>query len=118
VYYGAAPAFAYYLQRYPDTRVSLPPTWSLSCWHDESPPDFCRDDNIYYGRWFRSLTPEEMVRSFAKTFVMKPTELWIVASHVHGSESADIIEILKQNGYAMVDWIERRDAGAVLLRHD
>lgn len=118
VYYGAAPAFAYYLQRYSDTRVALPPTWSLSCWHDENPPDFCRDNNIYYGRWSRSLTPEEMVQSFAKTFATKPTELWVVASHVHGSESVDIIEILKQNGYTMVDWIERRDAGAVLLRHD
>jgi uncharacterized membrane protein len=117
VLYGAAPAFAYYLRRYPDTRVALPPTWSLSCWHEENPPDFCSDNNIYYGRWLRSLTPEEMVRSLAKTFVTKPKEMWIVASHVHGSESADVIEILKQNGYTMVDWIERRDAGAVLLQH-
>lgn len=116
VLYGAAPAIAYYLQRYPDTRAELPATWYLSCWHEENPPDFCRAGDIYYGRWLRSLRPTEMARLFGMTIVTKPSELWIVASHVYGSESADLVEILKQNDYTMVDSIERRDAGAVLLR--
>jgi uncharacterized membrane protein len=118
VLYGAAPAIAYYLQRYPDTRTDLPATWYLSCWHEESPPDFCRAEDIYYGRWLRSLRPLEMARLFGKTVTTKPRELWIVASHVYGSESADLVEILKQNGYTMVESIERRDAGAVLLQRN
>ncbi len=117
VFYGAAPAFAYYLQRYPDTRRELPPTWSLSCWHDADPPAFCRDDNVYYGRWLRSLaTPEAKVQSLADTIAERPDEFWLVFSHVQGAESAEIIQRLKQNGYVMADWIERRAAGAVLMR--
>lgn len=117
VFYGASPAFAYYVQRYPDTRTTLSPTWSLSCWHEENPPDFCRDGNVYYGRWLRSLgTPEEKIQSLSKTLATRPQEMWIVFSHVHGLESAEIIQRLQQNGYTMVDWVERRSAGAVLMR--
>lgn len=117
VFYGAAPAFAYYLQRYPDTRGDLPPTWNLACWHDDTPPDFCRSGNIYYGRWLRSLpTPEAKIKSLSQTIVDQPREFWIVFSHVHGSESADMMVRIKQNGYVMADWVERRAAGAVLMR--
>lgn len=117
VFYGAAPAFGYYAQRYADTRGSLPPAWSIACWHETSPPDFCRQDNIYYGRWLRSLrSTEEKVQSLSDTIASKPSEFWIVFSHVQGTESAAIIQGLKQSGYTMVDWIERRAAGAVLMR--
>ena len=40
VYYGAAPAFAYYASRVQANLVDLPPTWHLACWHDGS-PSFC-----------------------------------------------------------------------------
>ncbi len=117
VFYGAAPAFGYYLQRYPDTRGGLPPAWSLDCWHEENPPEFCRHDNIYYGRWLRSLkTPEEKIQSLSSTLASRPSEFWIVFSHVQGPESALMLQRIKQNGYAMVDWVERRAAGAVLMR--
>ncbi len=117
VFYGAGPAFAYYLQRYPDTRVDLPPAWSIACWHEETTPEFCRSGNIYYGRWLRSLrSPEEKIQSLSKTIAARPEEFWVVFSHVHGTESADMIARLKQNGYVMADWIERRAAGAVLMR--
>ena len=117
VFYGAAPAFAYYLQRYADTRGELPPTWSLACWHDQDPPAFCRSENIYYGRWLRSLgSPEAKVKSIGDTIGGRPDEFWIVFSHVQGAESADIILRLKQNGYTMADFVERRAAGAVLMR--
>ena len=117
VFYGAAPAFGYYAQRYPDTRSELPPTWCLECWHQENAPEFCRQENIYYGRWLRSMgSPEEKMKSLTKTLATRPQEFWIVFSHVHGSESAEIIQRIKMNGYTMVDWIERRAAGAVLMR--
>jgi hypothetical protein len=117
VFYGAAPAFAYYAQRYPDTRSELPPAWSLACWHDENPPDFCRNENIYYGRWLRSLgSPEAKIQSIAGTIAGRPSEFWLVFSHVQGAESAEILQRLKQNGYVMTDWIERRAAGAVLMQ--
>ena len=119
VFYGAAPAFAFYTQRYPDTRSELPPTWMLKCWHDKETPGFCESNNIYYGRWLRSIaTPEAKLKSLAETLGTRPSEFWIVFSHVHGAESADILTRLKQNGYTMVDWVERRAAGAVLLRQE
>jgi hypothetical protein len=117
VFYGAAPAFAYYLQRYPDTRRAFPPAWCLACWHDEQPPDYCARDGIHYGRWLRALrTPEDKVKSISQTVGGKPPEFWVVFAHVHGNESAEIIARLKLNGYAMADWVERRAAGAVLMR--
>ncbi|MCI0451978.1 MAG: glycosyltransferase family 39 protein [Candidatus Latescibacteria bacterium] len=117
VFYGAGPAFAYYAQRYPDTRAELPPAWNLACWHEENPPDFCKSGNIYYGRWLRSLrTPAEKIQSLSKTIGGRPQEFWVVFSHVHGAESAELIARLKQNGYVMADWVERRAAGAVLMR--
>ena len=30
--------------------------------------------------------------------------------------SREVIEVLKQSGYTVADWIERRNAGAVLLQ--
>jgi hypothetical protein len=117
VVYGASPAFAYYAQRYPDMAVALPPTWNLACWHEESPPDFCRHGNIYYGRWLRSFrTPDEKIQSLSKTLGTRPQEFWLVFSHVHGLESVELIQRLQQDGYTMVDWVERRAAGAVLMR--
>lgn len=117
VFYGAAPAFGYYAQRYADTRGGLPPTWTLACWHEETPPDFCRHDNIYYGRWLRSLGSSELkIQSLSKTIATRPSEFWIVFSHVHGTESGEMVQRLKQNGYEVADWIERRAAGAVLMR--
>jgi Dolichyl-phosphate-mannose-protein mannosyltransferase len=117
VFYGAAPAFSYYLQRYPDTRGGLPPVWTLTCWGEEDYlPDFCSRDNIYYGRWIRLLDSHEKVVSVFKTLGSTPPEFWVVFSHVQGAESAEIMQILARAGYTTVDWIERRAAGAVLLQ--
>jgi hypothetical protein len=116
VFYGAAPAFSYYLQRYPDTRGGLPPVWTLTCWGEENPPAFCSRDNIYYGRWLRSLDPMEKAKSMYETLGFPPREFWIVFSHVQGVESSEIIQIMQQSGYTVADWIERRAAGAVLLQ--
>jgi hypothetical protein len=119
VFYGAAPAFAYYLQRYPDTRDPLPPAWSLSCWSEDNPPDFCRRGNIYYGRWLRSLgSPEAKVRSISETLGGRPREFWIVFSHVQFGENVQIVDRLARNGFSTVDSIERASTGAVLLRSE
>jgi hypothetical protein len=119
VFYGAAPAFAYYLQRYPDTRDPLPPAWSLSCWSEDHPPDFCRRNNIYYGRWLRTLgSPEAKVQSISQTLGTRPREFWIVFSHVQYGEDAQIVERLARNGFTSVDSVERPSAGAVLLRSE
>jgi len=117
VFYGAAPVFAYYAQRYPDTRTTLPPTWSLECWHQAEPPDYCRRGNIYYGRWLRSMpTAERKIASLAETLGTQPPEIWLVFSHVHGTESVDIIQRLRANGYELVEFAEWRAAGACLMR--
>ncbi len=117
VFYGAAPAFAYYAQRYADTRAALPPTWNLQCWHQAEPPLYCGSGNIFYGRWLRSLTtPQQKINSIAETLRMRPREFWLVASHVQGSESVDIIQILRASGYEIVEFAEWRAAGSVLMR--
>ncbi len=117
VFYGAAPAFAYYAQRYEATRNDLPPTWNLHCWHDENPPDYCRSKNIFYGSWLRRFpAPADRVMSIFSTMAGKPQELWIVFSHVHGNESVDIVQRMQANGYQVADVTEARAAAAVLLR--
>lgn len=88
VYYGAAPAFSYYLERY-EIPQSLPPVWYAECWQGRA-TDYCAKNNVYYGRWLRALTPEDKVQAILETLSGKPKTLWLVFSHIYSGED-DII---------------------------
>ena len=117
IFYGAAPAFAYYAQRYQATRSEMPPTWNIHCWHDPEPPLYCRSNNVYYGRWLRRFPlVADRVASIFDTLADKPKELWMVFSHVHGRESVDIVLRMQANGYQIADMLETHGSAAVLFR--
>src|SRR5688572_23013662 len=77
VYYGAAPAFAYYTRGLA-SREGQPSTWYFSCWHDANPPGYCRQDNIYCGRWIRGRGDREKLESIMTTLGSPPESLWLV----------------------------------------
>jgi len=114
VYYGAAPAFAYYT-RAAVKREELPPTWCLSCWHDRESPAFCRENNVYYGRWMRRFDTNEKLASMVGTLGGAPPALWIVFGHLVPGDDRDIIAGFKREGYRIAASIEGVNASACLL---
>lgn len=116
VYYGAAPAFAYYTREFVPRR-GLPSTWHLACWYDQEPHAFCREDGIYYGRWIRALNPRMKVSSVFET-IGQPDSFWIVFGHLVSGDDRDMITGFRQNGYRIGAAIEGVNASACLLVRD
>lgn len=114
VYYGAAPAFAYYT-RETVPRAALASTWCLACWHDREPPAFCRDANIYYGRWLRRLDTNEKLASMVATLGGAPESFWMVFGHMVPGDDRDMIAGFKREGYRVAAAIEGVNASACLL---
>ncbi|HET6347843.1 MAG TPA: glycosyltransferase family 39 protein [Candidatus Krumholzibacteria bacterium] len=114
VYYGAAPAFAYYT-RSVAPRQGLPSTWQLACWHDTNPPAFCRDDNIYYGRWLRRFDSNEKIASVFNTLEARPDSLWFVFGHLVPGDDRDMVNGLKYQGYRVAAAVEGINASACFM---
>jgi hypothetical protein len=114
VYYGAAPAFAYYT-RDVARRAGLPSTWCLACWHDDEPPAFCRDANIYYGRWLRRLDTNEKLASMVGTLGGAPESFWMVFGHMVPGDDREMIAGFKREGYRVAASIEGVNASACLV---
>ncbi len=89
VYYGAVPGFGYQRQLAGD-EDHFPPLWYIDCWSGNQAPH-CAEDGVYYGRWIRSLTREEQLRSLQETLPQSADRLWLVLSHVHGDEGEALI---------------------------
>jgi hypothetical protein len=114
VYYGAAPAFAYYLDLFSGAHASRPPDWFLSCWRGDATAA-CQDGDVFYGRWVRDLSPDEKLVSLFDTLGRMPDEFWFVAAHSQESEDVEIGKVL-QKQYRFLDVSVGQDAVAVLLR--
>jgi hypothetical protein len=114
VYYSASPSFAYYVDRVRGARVSRPGDWFLQCWRGEDAPA-CRDGLVHYGRWIRSLDPEEKMASVFETLDGNPTQFWLVMSHQQKNETVGMGNLLLKQ-YAIADQIAEQNATAVLLR--
>lgn len=115
VYYAAAPAFAYYAQRYTD-QTRRPPDWFLHCWRNQE-ADFCRNGGIYYGRWLRSLKNEEKAQSIFMTMDQVPNEFWFILAHSRRTEQAAMGAMLHQY-FDFADRYSGVDAVAILLRRN
>lgn len=114
VYYGALPAFRYYIRLYelePDD--PLAPTWYSACWKQE-PVAYCSSHNIFYGEWFRELEPEEKHTSIQRTLGHIPERLWLVFSHVSGDEDQTILQSFSQT-HDVIFSCEQANASAYLL---
>jgi len=114
VYYGAAPAFAY-CTRDQVPRTGLPSTWYLACWHDRDTPAFCRERDIYYGRWLRRFTTEEKVASVFATLEAPPGAFWLVFAHLIPGEDQQMLAELARYGYRIESAVTATHASACLL---
>lgn len=114
VYYGAVPAFRYYLRLYGVDTDPLPPSWYSACWRREA-DEVCSTNNVFYGEWFRLHCPEEKLLSMQKTLGDNPKHLWLIFSHVHppGEDNTILERLLEQ--YIVVTSYERTNASAYLL---
>jgi len=116
VYYGAVPAFRYYLRYYGLDTEPLPPTWYTTCWNQPS-NDTCSKDNIHYGEWFRSRSSEWMYLSIERSLGGTPRRFWLIFSHVYPGEGKLILgELLKR--YNIVDSDEQVNASVYLLERN
>ncbi len=113
VYYGAAPAFAYYTRELA-RREDLPSTWYLACWHDAAAPGFCRADGIHYGRWMRALDSRAKVAS-AREMIGEPDSFWIVFAHMVAGDDREMINGLRREGYRVDAAVEAVNASACRL---
>jgi hypothetical protein len=115
VYYGAVPAFRYYLRvEGVEAERPLPPAWQVDCWGD-SAPDYCTSDNVYYGQWVRGLSPGEKRASMKETFGEMPPRFWLVFSHVSPKEDLTLLETLSHD-YEIAD--SKRFVGAFIYLLD
>jgi hypothetical protein len=114
VYYGAAPAFAYYTRDL-IPRAGLPPTWCLSCWHDPAPPAFCRQDDVYYGRWIRGLDDAGKIQNVTATLGGRPESLWLVFGHMVPNDDARLIAGFIRGGYRLEAAAQGMNASVCLL---
>jgi len=115
VYYGAAPAFAYYAERYTHEQTARPPDWFLHCWRNRDDASWCREGGIYYGRWLRAMKPEEKAESVFQSMNQVPPEFWFVMAHSQKNEQASLGGMLHQH-FDFADRYAGDDAAAVLLR--
>lgn len=80
VYYGAVPAWRYYMRLYgEEASEPLPPTWMPDCW-GRRPDRYCSSDNLFYGEWFAELSTEEKIASIQETLGHLPERFWIILS--------------------------------------
>lgn len=114
VFYGAVPTFAYYYDHLDGARPPRPVNWFLDCWRNAD-TDYCRTGDIFYGRWLRSLSPLDKMKSIEETMSGMPNEFWVIFAHVQGRENVVIIQEL-QRYYSLVDQVRGSDALGILVR--
>jgi len=114
VYYAAAPAFAYYAERYAQVRVTRPPNWFLTCWRNEDAA-WCRQGDVFYGRWLRALKPEEKAESVFETMNQVPDEFWFVIAHAHEDEGRTLARMMRQH-FDFVSHYDGDNSGTALLK--
>ncbi|RIK41057.1 MAG: hypothetical protein DCC55_13165 [Chloroflexi bacterium] len=114
VYYGAAPAFRYYLRLLGVDLAPVPATWYLDCWRSATPA-YCQVENIYFGRGLRSLAAAEKGHTVVEALPLAFDSGWFVFSHVFADEQELILKTLSQD-YEVVEQVETTGAALYRLR--
>lgn len=117
VYYGAAPAFRYYLHLYGFESISPPPGWYALCWKGAY-RDACAVGDVYYGQGLRKYSPEEKIRSVWNTLGGEPDRVWMIFSHGYQGEESIILKWLNNYGYMIVLSKREVNASVYLLVRD
>ena len=115
VYYAAAPAFAYYAERYAHENPTRPPDWFLHCWRNRDDAPWCREGGIYYGRWLRGMKSGDKAESIFQSMNQVPDEFWYIMGHSQKKEQ-DVIGRLLNQHFDFTDAYSGEDAAAVLVR--
>ena len=115
VYYGAAPAFQYYLMLYNIDRYPLPPGWFYVCWKGES-QSLCSRNGVFYGEFLRAYSAEEKILSVRKSLGIIPSRFWIIFSHVYRDEDAQIVKgLINHYKYNVLDFYQHNGASLYLI---
>jgi uncharacterized membrane protein len=115
VYYGAVPAFRYYLSLEEDNPVwgQVPADWYAHCWAVESAP-YCTQDGVTFGRWMRELdAPAKATRLF-EALGRRPDQFWLIFSHTSEREMAGLLGVIGVD-YQIVAERRASHAAAFLL---
>jgi hypothetical protein len=110
VYYGAVPTFGYY--QYQNNNLSLedfPAGWVNKCWSSRN-YEYCNDNNIHYGNWFRQSSLEEKYQTIQAVIPKNADDVWLVFSHTYGSEMEDILTFFRNYGYGLVETYNKEGA--------
>lgn len=110
IYYGAAPGFRYQLDLNRGELSDLPVYWYGECYGGK-PETYCREDNIFYGRWVRNFSPGEQRTAFEDVVGSYPERLWIVMSHIHDRDRELLLEGLQE--YRIID--EKRGSNGIAI---
>ncbi|MBE7533679.1 MAG: glycosyltransferase family 39 protein [Ardenticatenaceae bacterium] len=113
VYYGAVPAFRYYLQYYQMELPAFQPSPYVECTAVLRTPT-CQTYNLFYSRWVRSLTAEEQVADLAQTMGGAPEQFWLIFAHVHQGEDEALVTLL-QSRYQIEDHFRSHGADVYLF---
>jgi uncharacterized membrane protein len=114
IYYGAAPAFAYYTRTEPWAR-GLRATWYLDCWHQGGG---CGGGGVRFGRWLRGLNDTQRVADVFRSLGGPPESFWIVFSHMQPDDDRDLVANLVANGYLIESAFQASDAAVFLLKRN
>lgn len=114
IYYGAAPGFQFQLDLINNDISNLPRHWYGDCWSKNFDAFYCRDNNIYYGRWTRPKTAEESKNLLLITIGNTPERIWLVFSHAQPTDREELVNALNPQ-YKPVSENIYKGASLVLL---
>ncbi|MCP4357609.1 MAG: hypothetical protein GY796_06295 [Chloroflexi bacterium] len=113
VYYGAVPAFRYYLRVHGlDTQPYSYSQSFVQC--RETRDKICQEFNLYFSPWVRKLSTEEKVENLYEILGGQPPKVWLIFSHVHGDEEKEMMTLLQQQ-YELADSFVQDNGSAYLL---
>ena len=114
VYYGAVPAFRYYVRLYgEESSEPLPPTWIRDCW-GRRPNEYCSTDNVFYGKWIAALSPEEKTASIRETLGHMPDRFWMIYQARMPHEEEVVLDAMSST-HRVVHAYQRAQASAYLF---
>lgn len=95
VYYGAVPAFRYYLRlNNLDAERILPEARPFITCSAGQAHEVCLEYDLFYSSWVRQLSTGEKIRDMEEVLGGKPDRLWLIFSHVHRTEEDDMLHQL------------------------
>lgn len=113
VYYGAVPGFRYQLELL-GISEKVPPLWYLDCWQGKT-ANYCSNNGIFYGRWFRHLSPEQK-KNIIFEAIGSPDLFWMIFSHIHHKENESVLSALEGTYAVTMSYFAENSALFLLKR--